>query len=425
MCRLHWSFCLLVLPGLASSSGCGNAAGSLPAQTPPKVTVARPISRTVHDVEEYTGRVAAVETVDVRARITGYVQEVYFHDGETVKKGHKLFLIDPRTYKAELEQAESKIALYDAKYRFAESVKARNEKLAANKAISEEEYEQSRASAAEALAARQAAEADRDRAKLNVDFTEITAEIDGRIDRVLVTVGNLVESSPNPTLLTTIVSVKPMYVYFDPDEMAFLRYMGRRAKEGVLTDERQHVVDRKIKTTIVFADGTHYPETGIVDFASNRVDPSTGTIQVRAVFENKDNFLTPGVFVRVRVQPEESYRAVLVPERAIGTDQSDKFVYVVDDKNVAQRRNVKLGTKQGKLRVIQDGITAADRVAISGTLLVRPGMPVEAEEGTIEEDKTTKSAAAPPAATSKPAPADKPGPADDKPAPAADESAKR
>jgi RND family efflux transporter MFP subunit len=388
MCRLLWSICLFWPLGLFGLSGCGHAAGSLPAPTPPKVTVARPIFRTVSDMEEYTGRVAAVESVDVRARISGYVQEVYFHDGEMVKKGDKLFLIDPRTYKAELEQAESKIALYDAKYKFAESVKARNEKLAANKAISQEEFEQSSASAAEALAAMHAAEADRDRAKLNVEFTEITAEIDGRIDRVLVTKGNLVESSPNPTLLTTIVSVKPMYVYFDPDELALLRYMGRRAKEGVLTDERQHVVDRKIKTTIVFADGNIYPETGIVDFASNRVDPSTGTIQVRAVFENKDNFLTPGLFVRVRVQPEETYQAILVPERAIGTDQSDKFVYVIDDKNVAQRRNVKLGTKQGKLRVIHEGLTAADRIAISGTLLVRPGMPVEAQEGKIEDEET-------------------------------------
>jgi RND family efflux transporter MFP subunit len=389
-----WICCLLLPLCLMSHSGCGHAAGSLPASTPPKVTVARPIYRTVRDIEEYTGRVAAVESVDVRPRITGYVQEVLFHDGEMVKKGDELFLIDPRTYDAELEQAESKIKLYDAKYAYSKSVRARNETLASKNAISKEEFEQSIAAESESLAAKNAAIADRDRAKLNVDFTKITAEIDGRIDRPLVTKGNLVESSPNPTLLTTIVSVRPMYVYFDPDEMAFLRYMGRRAKEGVLTDERQHVVDRKIKTTIVLANGQVYPETGIVDFASNRVDPSTGTIQVRAVFENKDHFLTPGLFVRVRVEPEESYQAVLVPERSIGTDQSDKFVYVIDDKGVAQRRNVKLGTKQGKLRVIQEGVAPTDRVAISGTLLVRPGMPVNAEEGKIEEDETVTGAPA-------------------------------
>ncbi len=402
-----WSVCVLLPLGVATSTGCGHAAGSLPETKPPRVTVARPISRTVSDVEEYTGRVAAVERVEVRPRITGYVQEIYFQDGEMVAKGDPLFLIDPRTYKAELEQDKSQIELYDAKYKFAESVRARNEKLAARKALSQVEYEQSSASAAEALAARHAAEADAARSQLNVDFTTITAEIAGRIDRPLVTVGNLVESSPNPTLLTTIVSVTPMYVYFDPDEMAFLRYMGRRAKEGVLTDERQHVVDRKIKTNIVFANGETYSETGFIDFASNRVDPSTGTIQVRAVFQNKDHFLTPGLFVRVRVQPEETYQALLVPERAIGTDQSDKFVYVVDDKGVAQRRNVKLGTKHGKLRVIQEGISASDRIAISGTLLVRPGMPVEVEEGVIEDDEpfangtaTQQAAAAAPAAPS-------------------------
>ena len=392
-----WSICLLLPLGLAITSGCGNAAGSLPQPKPPKVTVAWPISRTVRDVEDYTGRVAAVEKVEVRPRITGHVQEIYFQDGEMVEKGKPLFLIDPRTYKAELAQAKSQIELYDAKYRFAESVKNRNAKLAESKAISQEEYEQSSASAAEALAARHAAEADAARSQLNVDFTTITAEISGRIDRPLVTVGNLVESSPNPTLLTTIVSVTPMYVYFDPDEMAFLRYMGRRAKEGVLTDDRQHVVDRKIKTNIVFANGTTYPETGVIDFASNRVDASTGTIQVRAVFQNKDHFLTPGLFVRVRVQPEETYQALLVPERAIGTDQSDKFVYVVDDQGVAQRRNVKLGTKHGKLRVIQEGISASDHIAISGTLLVRPGMPVETEEGTIEEDEAMAESPGPPA----------------------------
>jgi RND family efflux transporter MFP subunit len=387
--------CLILPLGMASFAGCGSAAGGLPAPTPPKVTVARPIAREVRDLEEYTGRVAAVETVDVRARITGYVEKVSFQDGEMVKKGDELFRIDPRTYAAELKQAESKVTLYEAKHKFAESVKSRNQKLAASKAISAEEFEQSAAAADESLAAKHAAEADAARAQLNVDFTKITAEIDGRIDRPLVTEGNLVESSPNPTLLTTIVSVRPMYVYFDPDEMAFLRYMGRRAKEGVLTDERQHVVDRKIKTTIVTADGTVYPETGIVDFASNRVDPSTGTIQVRAVFENKDHFLTPGLFVRVRVEPEESYQALLVPERAIGTDQSDKFVYVVDDKGIAQRRNVKLGTKQGKLRVIHEGVTASDRVAISGTLLVRPGLPVEAEEGKIQDDQQPSPGVAP------------------------------
>jgi RND family efflux transporter MFP subunit len=228
------------------------------------------------------------------------------------------------------------------------------------------------------------AEADAERNKLNLEFTRVNAEIAGRIDRRLVTKGNLVESGPVATLLTTIVSMDPIYVYFNPDEMAFLKYSQRRvAADGAM--ETQHVRERKIEVTIILADGTVYPTKGQINFAANRVDPATGTIQVRASFLNPQRALTPGLFVRVDVAAEESYTATLVPERAIGTDQSDKFVYIVDDKQTAQRRNVVLGTKQGRLRVIKSGITPQDKVVISGGLLVRPGQQVEAKEGQMEE----------------------------------------
>ena len=208
-------------------------------------------------------------------------------------------------------------------------------------------------------------------ARLNLEFTKITAEIAGRIDRTYVTKGNLVQSGPAATLLTKIVSVDPIYVYFNPDEMAFLRYTQRRVAEGKM--EAQHVRERHIEARIILADGSEYPEKGMVDFAPNTVDPSTGTIQVRAVFPNEKRALTPGLFVRLQIAAETTYAAVLVPERAIGTDQSDKFVYVIDEKNIARRKNVELGTKHGRLRVIKSGLAAGDKVVISGGLLVRAG----------------------------------------------------
>jgi RND family efflux transporter MFP subunit len=366
-------------------SGCGSAAGSLPPLQPPRVTVATPLVRTVRDADEYTGRIEARETVDVRARVSGYLEEIYFNDGDYVKAGDPLFLIDPRTYKAALDQAEAKIRLYNAKYLYAKSVRVRNEKLVANNSVTREEYEQSVAAENEALAERNSAEADAESARLNLEFTKITAEIAGRIDRRYVTKGNLVQSGPAATLLTSIISVDPMYVYFNPDELAYLRYAERRvATEGLR--EAQPVRTRHIETTMILADGTTYPVKGSIDFASNKVDPSTGTIQVRAVFPNPQQTLTPGLFVRLRVTPETSYDAVLVPERAIGTDQSDKFVYVIDDKNIAQRRNVELGTRQGRLRVIRRGVKPTDNVVISGGLLVRPGAPVEPTPGTITDE---------------------------------------
>jgi len=358
-------------------SGCGSAAGGLPPPQPAKVTVSKPLVRPVRDANEYTGRVEAVETVDVRARVSGYLQEIYFNDGDDVEEGAKLFLIDPSTYEAELAQAESKINVWEAKYNYQKAVRVRNESLHAKGAVAKEELEQSIAAEKESLASQKAAEADRDRAKLNVDFCHINSPIKGRIDRRFVTKGNLIDAGTLATSpLTTIVSIQPVYVYFNPDELAFLRYKEKRLAEEKQFGENK-IRDLGIEAHVILSDGAHYPATGKVDFAANRVDPSTGTIQVRIVFQNERKALTPGMFVRVLVSSDKPYEAILVPERAIGTDQSDKFVYVVDEKNIAQRRNVVLGTKHGRLRAIKEGVGPNDRVIISGALLVRPGDPVE------------------------------------------------
>lgn len=376
---------LLLLLALFSliATGCGSATANLPTVQPPEVTVAAPLVQEVRDVDEYTGRTEAMQTVEVRARVSGILQDIYFGDGDFVKKGAPLFLIDPRTYDAEYKQAQARVRLYDAKYNYARSVRVRNDSLLKSKAISQEEYDQSVAAELEAFAARNSAEADTETNRLNWEFTRINAEIEGRVDRALITRGNLVQTGPGATVLTRIVSVDPIYVYFNPDEMAFLRYSKRRvADDGEL--EKTHLRDRKLAASIVLADGTTYPEPGVIDFASNTVDPSTGTIQVRAAFRNAKRALTPGLFVRLHVAAENSYSAILIPERAINTDQSDKFVYVVDDKNQAQRKNVKLGSKQGRLRVVTEGLSADDKVIISGGLLVRPGLEVKAVPGTID-----------------------------------------
>jgi len=264
---------LLIASGaLLPLAGCGSAAGSLPPPQPPKVTVATPLEREVRDVDEFTGRTESVQTVEVRPRVSGYLQEIFFDEGGYVKRGDPLFLIDPRTYQAAYDQAVAKIKLYEAKYLYAKSVRVRSEKLVANNSVSREEYEQNVAAENEALAEMRSAEADAESARLNLEFTKINAEIAGRIDRAFVTRGNLVLSAPNATVLTRIVSIDPIYVYFNPDELAFLRYTQRRvAGEGKM--EAQHVRERHIEATIILTDGSVYPEKGTIDFASNSVDP--------------------------------------------------------------------------------------------------------------------------------------------------------
>lgn len=373
----------VALLGLLFVTGCGPASAGLPPPQPPKVTVAQPLSQEIRDVDEYTGRIEAVQTVEVRSRVTGYVQEIYFEEGGFVKPGDPLFLIDPRTYQAEYDQALAKIRLYDAKYIYSKSVRLRDEKLLVNKSVAQEEYDQAVAAENESLAARRSAEADAESARLNLEFTRINAEIGGRIDRALITKGNLVQSGVGSMPLTRIVSSNPVYVFFNPDELAFLRYTKRRL-EGDGKMEAQHLRERHLGATIILADGSTYPETGLVDFASNVVDPSTGTIQVRASFPNEKRALTPGLFVRLQIASEQPYAALLIPERAINTDQSDKFVFVVDDKKVARRKNITLGTKHGRLRVIKSGIQPTDKVVISGGLLVRPDEEVTPTEGKIE-----------------------------------------
>ncbi|GAA4427876.1 efflux RND transporter periplasmic adaptor subunit [Bremerella cremea] len=366
-------------------AGCGRRR-QMPKAEPPQVTVAPAIERQVVDFDEYTGHVEAVSSVDVYAKVSGYLQEVAFQDGANVKEGELLFLIDKRTYQAEYNQAASQVALYQAKAKLAEATLARNEKLVGSGAVSQELYDESVAAANEANAQVAAAEANVAARKVDLDYCTITAAISGRIDRTYVTKGNLVQSGVGaPTLLTTIVSVDPMYVYFDIDELALLHYIEQAAAANGGKVDDGSLRDRKIPVEIMLADGTEYPHLGTIDFGSNEVTAGTGTLTVRAVVPNPNGALRPGLFARIKVAAGPPYNAVLVPEAAIGADQSDRYVYVLDDKGLAQRRGVTLGTKQGKLRVITSGLKKGEKVIINGTLLVRPDKPVVPHDGTMPE----------------------------------------
>ena len=374
---------LIVLVVLVASS-CSRRR-QMPTVGPPSVTVAPAIKRQVIDFDEYTGHLDAIASVEVYAKVSGYLQEVAFQDGDMVKAGDLLYLIDKRTYEAQYNQALAQVNLYEAKAKLANATLARNEKLVGNGAVSQELYDESVAAANEAQAQIAAAKAQVADTRVNLDYCTITAAISGHIDRTYVTKGNLIQSGVGtPTLLTTIVSVDPMYAYFDVDEIALLRYLEEHPTVADAQGDNS-LRERKIPVQLTLADGTVYPQLGTVDFGSNQVNPGTGTITVRAVVPNKIGSLRPGLFTRVKVSSGKPYDAILVPQSAIGADQSERYVYVLDDKGDAQRRNVELGTKQGKLQVIKSGVQEGEQVIVNGILQVRPGKPVDAQKTTMPE----------------------------------------
>ncbi|MFZ1624287.1 MAG: efflux RND transporter periplasmic adaptor subunit [Gammaproteobacteria bacterium] len=377
----------LVLLGLA---GCGGKPP--PAMGPPQVTVATPLVRKITDWDEYTGRLAAVESVEIRARVSGYLQSVDFEDGELVKRGDLLFVIDPRPYEAALEEARAGLTQAKVRLELASNDLDRAKRLFASRAISEEEADARTKQHREAEAALEAAQAAEKGSALNLEFARIKAPISGRIGRKLVTVGNLVSSAGDkPTLLTTIVSVDPVQVYFTADERAFLRYT-RLAEKGIRPSSRTAPNPVRLQ----LADEKDFPHVGHMDFVDNQVDPATGTMQGRAVFDNPDGDLTPGLFARVKLLGEGPYEALILPDQAIATDQGQRLVYVVGPDNVVSPHPVTLGRSLGELRIIRDGLSATDRVVINGLQRVRPGITVAPVEGTIAEPVDGMAAAAKP-----------------------------
>ena len=370
---------LLLLTTLFSVTtlGCTREPPPVAAVPPPEVSVAPPLEREVTDYNEYTGRLAALEEVEVRARVRGYLVKVHFTEGAEVKQGDALFEIDPRPFQAELDAARGQVAQWEAKLTRAEADVARNERLLPKGAASQKDLDTAIAERGEARAAIQSARAAVERAALDLEFTKVTAPISGRVSRAFVTKGNLVNAGGGEaTLLTTIVAVDPIYVYFDIDERALLQYQQAARAQAGESERIPNVREAKIPVQLGLATEAGFPHEGVVDFADNQVDPQMGTIRVRGVLANTNRVFTPGLFARVRVPVGDKYHAVLVPDRAIGTDQGQKYLLAVNDKNVVEYRAVKLGRLHDGLRVIQEGLQPGELVIVSGIQRARPGLTV-------------------------------------------------
>jgi RND family efflux transporter MFP subunit len=363
---------LVVTFGLAQG-GCKHEPPALAAVPPPVVTVSPPLAREVTDYYEYTARTAAVDAVEVRARVSGYLVKVNFRgqEGLVVKKGDLLFQIDPRPFQAVLDQAKGQVAQLEARLARAEADVARDERLLPKGAASQKDLDQAVADRGEARAGIQSARAAVDQAALNLEFTRVTAPISGRISRYLITEGNLVTA--DTTLLTTIVSIDPMYAYFDADEGSVL-HVRQLIREGKWQSARDVAT---VPVLLGLANEPGFPHRGTINFVDNQVNPQTGTLRLRGVFPNADGALEPGYFARVRLLIGQTRRALLVTERAIDTDQGQKILYVVNDKNEVVSRPISLGALHDGLRVIEEGVQPDERVIVNGLLQVRPGITVE------------------------------------------------
>lgn len=365
----------LVAAIMAGIGGCSSDATTTPAVQAPQVSVAEALARDVTEWDEFTGRLEAVESVEVRPRVTGYIESVNFTEGSVVRKGDLLFVIDPRPYRAELSKAEAELQRAIARSELAATDQTRSEKLLDIKAVSREEYDQRVNASREARASVDAARAAVDAARLNLEFTRITSPIAGRASKAIVTAGNLVTGGSNAaTLLTTVVSIDPIYVTFEGDEQVYLKYteLARRGDRSSSRDVANPVL-------MELANEQGFPHRGAMTFVDNQIDPRTGTIRARASFDNKDGYLTPGLFARVKLLGHNSYKAVLVDDRAIGTDQSQKFVFVVDAENKVSYRSVKIGRLTDGLRIVQQGLSPGEIVVVNGLQRVQPGAVVAPE----------------------------------------------
>lgn len=382
-------FAMGLLCVLPLFSACDRAVPAASGEQPvPKVTVSEVVAQETVDADEYTGQTEASETVEVRARVFGYLKSIEFKDGDYVKAGQTLFTIEPDEYDAIHQQSLSRIDLNAANLALAKSKHARNEKLVTTGAVSREEYEETLAAVLSSEAAITAAKADANRTAVDLKYTVLTAPISGRIDRAFVSKGNLLTGGQTSgTMLTKIVNDQPMYVYFDVDERSLLRYMRLRTKSRDAAPG--NLSDLGLKCYLQLADEEGFPHEGQVDFASSEVNASTGTARIRAVFPNQDRALASGLFVRVKIPVSKPYQALMIPERALATDQSIKFVYVVGADGTANRRTVELGEQRGELRIVTAGLTAGDRVIVKGLQRVKPGQKVEAELAQAEATPTT------------------------------------
>lgn len=355
-------------------AGCDTQADSAQqAPPPPEVSVAEVVVEDVDFWDAFTGHIEATESVALRPQVSGYIERINYTEGETVAQGDVLFVIDPRPYQAQLAHAEAELQRAEATLALARGEAARAETLAQTRAISQEQLDQKRATTAQATAELMAAKATLETARLNMAYTEVRAPIAGRTGRALVTTGNLVSEA---TPLTSIVSLEKVHVHFFADERSYLRY-DALARTGQRPDSRSMPTPVRLG----LAADSGYPYQGEVDYVDNRLDAATGTIRMRAVFDNQDGRFAPGMFARVQLQGGSAEEILLIDDKAVLTDQDRKFVYVVNDDGVALRKDIRLGRQVDDLRAVESGLSPGDRVVVQGAQRIFfPGMPVSAQD---------------------------------------------
>jgi multidrug efflux system membrane fusion protein len=350
---------------LSAGSSPIHAAEPAAAKPAPEVTVAQVLLRPVSDANAFTGRIQAVDTIQIKPRVSGYVDTVHFREGATVKKGELLFTIDPRPYRAETDRLAANLAQARAEAKNADANAARGNKLVQQHAVSQEEADRLDTAAASAKAQVASVQAALDNARLNLSFTEVRAPVDGKVSNAQITAGNLV--TPTDTL-TSVVTVDPMYVYFDVDEQTFLKLDRLRRANGHAPDVEMGLADEQ-----------GYPHIGKIDFVDNQIRAGAGTIRLRAVFPNTDGAYTAGLFARVELRSGNTQPRALIDDKAVGTDLGNKFVYVVGKDKKVEYRRVSTGALVDGLRVVDSGLTAEDVVVVNGLQRVRPGVEVNAK----------------------------------------------
>ena len=371
-----------------------------PAALPtPKVTIQAPQLATVTNWDEYPGHLEAVEMVEIRPRVTGYIDSIHFQDGAEVKAGDLLFVIDPRPYQAELEQVQARRQQAETHLELARDDLKRAESLRGTKAISEEEYDSRSNAVRESAAALVAAKAIEATARLNLDYTQIKAPVSGKIGRRLLTVGNFVQLQGNggsATVLATLVSLDPIYCYFDMEEAAYRKYRSNAKTAGA--------DGGALPCELALVNEQGFLHRGRLDFFDNQVNPQTGTIRLRAVFENADRALVPGMFANLRVLAGPPQEALLIPDVAVQSDLGYKYVFVANEENKVETHPIEIGRAHDPLREVLKGLTAQDRVIVNGLMLLRPGVKVEVqgEKSEVRVEKTATEGQAKP--TSKPQP---------------------
>ena len=366
-----------MLAGCADANSKAESAAAPAAPPAPPVSAALVIEKPVAETQEFSGRLEAVEVVEIRPRVSGYIISVNFKPGAEVKKGQLLFVIDPRPYQAEADRAGAAAAAARARADLARLELQRAEKLMLDKAIAQREYDERAAGQKELDASARAAQAQYEAARLNLAYTRVTAPIDGRVSKAEITLGNLVDAT---AVLTSVVSLERIYASFDGDEETYLR-VGTRAQRG------QGAV---VKVGLANEEG--FPHEGKLEFVDNQLDATTGSVRMRATLDNRERLLAPGLFARIQVGSGVPAKAVVINERAVGTDQSRKYVVVVGADSKAEYRPVTLGPVVDGMRVVRTGLKAGEKIVVNGLQRVRPGAPVAAQMVAMDADPTATAA---------------------------------